>query len=186
MATHRGQTGVDFLVGVGVFMLTVGFVVAFVPGMFSPFVGGQELSLVADRGADTLVGDLLAAPAPSVLDEGCTVAFFGVGSDAGCGFSQAETTGDGLASELGLTNPDSPRYNTVYRVNVTLERSVPGTPEREVLCGSDTPSPSVHTCGSGTRLAVGPPVTSTTESVVTTSRVVYVSGGEAILVVRVW
>lgn len=181
----RGQTGVDFLVGVGVFILTVGFAVAFAPGMFSPFVEGQAQPLAADRAADTLVGALLVGERPSTLDTACTLAFFGVGS-ATCPFEPSETTGDGLARELGLTDPTSERYNSVYRVNVTLERGVAGSPESVVLCGSDAPSPSVHDCSTGTRLAVGPPPDRTTASVVVATRVVRVDETDATLVVRVW
>lgn len=179
----RGQTGVDFLVGIGVFLLTVGFVVAFVPGILAPFSDDQELPLVADRAADTVVGDLLAGPEPSVLDVACTLEFFGVGSGGGCSLVP-DPSGDGLATELGLSSTGGGRYNTQYHVRVSLEPNVPDDPDRGVLCGTD--APSVHTCGAGTRLEIGPRVPTSTDSVVTATRVVYVDGQDAILVVRVW
>lgn len=74
---NRGQTGVDFIVGVGIFLLTVGFVVAFVPGMLSPFTEESTGRLVADRIADDLVADTLATgPGSDTLDPERTWAFF--------------------------------------------------------------------------------------------------------------
>lgn len=179
---HRGQTGVDFLVGTGVFLLTVGFVIAFAPGMFTPFTDGQATPLVANRIADTVAGDFLAGSQPSVLNETCTLAFFGAASDVGCPFDGSQTTSDeGLPTELGVSS--------WHRINVTLERNITGGPDREVLCGSSASTPSVHVCASppaDTRLAVGPTPPTTVDSVVTASRVVAVDGVRAVVEVRVW
>jgi hypothetical protein len=126
---RRGQTGLDYLVGIGVFLLTVGFVLAFVPGTLTPFTASAAQPMVADRAADTLVAGLADGPEPNVLDTTCTLAFFGVGSDPGCAFASGAT-----ADELGL-----PEFT---RVNVTLERSVAGTAVRDVRY---TTGPSVPT-----------------------------------------
>lgn len=75
----RGQTPIDFAVGAGVFLITLAFVIAFVPTLFDPFSAAETASpVVGDRAAASLTGDLLAAsPAtPGVLDPTCTVAFF--------------------------------------------------------------------------------------------------------------
>ena len=93
-AVDRAQTPIDFAVGAGVFLLTLAFVIAFVPTLFDPFSAAETASpVVSDRVAAAVAGDLLAAsPAePGVLSPGCTVAFFtaddGLADDAGCGFN---------------------------------------------------------------------------------------------------
>lgn len=68
----RGQTALDFLVGMSVFLLALGFVLAFVPSMFAPFFGmGVGDAMAADRGAAYLTENALVEdPAtPGVLDE---------------------------------------------------------------------------------------------------------------------
>lgn len=176
-ATARGQTGLDYLVGIGVFLLTVGFVLAFVPGTLTPFTDDTAHPLVADRAADTVVAGLADGPEPGALTTTCTVAFFVPGADdTGCRFDTADTTDpDALPGELGLP--------TFTRVNVTLERSVAGTSGWERQCWTGT---SIDTCSpTADRLAVGRPVPAT-EPVVTATRAVYVDGADAVVVVRVW
>ncbi|WP_255195953.1 DUF7287 family protein [Halorarius litoreus] len=173
----RGQTGLDFLVGIGLFLLTVGFVLAFVPGTLTPFSDATEQPLVADRLADTVVAGLAEDTEPNVLNTTCTVAFFGVAPDTGCAFDGSETTtADGLATELG-----APAFT---RVNVTLERSVAGTSTRTVRCGTASPL-AIGDCSSGSPLATGNAVPADA-SVVTATRAVWVDGQDAVVVVRVW
>ncbi len=83
-SARRGQTTLDFAVGMGVFLVTVVFVVSFAPTMFDPFAGGTGTKLVvADRAATTLSGDLLASSTaePGVLSAGCVVGFFDADQD---------------------------------------------------------------------------------------------------------
>jgi hypothetical protein len=82
----RGQTTLDFAVGVSIFLVVVAFVVGFVPTMLEPFDGGtQEETAASDRLADQLVTDLLVedADTPYVLDRGCVVAFFALENSDG-------------------------------------------------------------------------------------------------------
>jgi len=74
----RGQTTLDFAVGVSVFLLTAIFVLTFVPGMLEPFEEStQEEISAADRIATELVEETLASPErPNLLDRECTVIFF--------------------------------------------------------------------------------------------------------------
>jgi hypothetical protein len=74
----RGQTTLDFAVGVSVFLLTAIFVLTFVPGMLEPFEEStQEEISAADRIATELVEETLASPdRPNLLDRECTVIFF--------------------------------------------------------------------------------------------------------------
>jgi len=76
--TDRGQTTLDFAVGVSVFLLTAIFVLTFVPGMLEPFEEStQEEIAAADRIATDLVEETLASPdRPHLLDRECTVIFF--------------------------------------------------------------------------------------------------------------
>ena len=76
---RRAQTTLDFAVGMGVFLLTVVFVISFAPTMFDPFAGGTGTKLVvADRAATTLSGDLLASSTaePGILAVGCVAEFY--------------------------------------------------------------------------------------------------------------
>ena len=78
-ASDRAQTPIDFAVGASVFLLALGFVIAFVPTVFDPFAGAATASpVVSDRIAAGLAGDLLAASPtePGVLSPVCTVAYF--------------------------------------------------------------------------------------------------------------
>lgn len=158
----------DFIVAMGIFLLTVAFVFAFVPQMTVPYAG-QETPLVAERVASDLADDRLAR-SPSVLDERCTLAFFGQANGTSCPFDTANT----LNEQVGVS--------WWYSVNVTLRRNVTGGPDLEVLCGDDG---SIGPCGSE-RLAVGPAVPRDDTSVVTARRAVHVDGKHAILEVRVW
>ncbi len=74
----RGQTTIDFGIGVSLFLMTVVFIFIFIPSMFTPFVSDQSSSITADRTADTLATDLFLSgdDGPYTLDGGCTVAFF--------------------------------------------------------------------------------------------------------------
>jgi hypothetical protein len=77
-ATERGQTTIDFAAGMSVFLVTVAFAFAFVPGILTPFSGsGVGDPVTANSVADELAADRLAGPAsPYVLNETATVAFF--------------------------------------------------------------------------------------------------------------
>lgn len=76
---NRAQTQMDFLIGMTVFLLAVGFVFSFIPTMFDPFTGqGVDNDLVADRSAaqlaeQTLVSDSMT---PNMLSSETTTAFF--------------------------------------------------------------------------------------------------------------
>ncbi|ADJ15567.1 DUF7287 family protein [Halalkalicoccus jeotgali] len=77
--SERAQTGMDFLVGMTVFLIAVGFVFAFVPTMFDPFTGhGVDDDLVADRSAAQLAEDTLVShpTTPNLLETTETEAFF--------------------------------------------------------------------------------------------------------------
>jgi hypothetical protein len=74
----RGQTTLDFAVGISLFLISVAVVVSFAPNLVEPFSdGGTADTVVANRAASQLVQGTLADPSqPYVLDKACTVAFF--------------------------------------------------------------------------------------------------------------
>lgn len=58
----RAQTSIDFVAGMGVFLLAMAFTFMFIPSMFAPFFGvGIGDPITADRSANFLAEDRLAA-----------------------------------------------------------------------------------------------------------------------------
>lgn len=160
----RGQTAIDFLAGMTVFLVAVGFVLSFVPGMFQPFETDSGANMVgAGRGATLLVEDVLVedTASPGVLNETCTAEFFDAdGNTDGCRFGD---DGNDLPAALGLDD--------FRRVNVTIESG--GSVE------------TVQGDAGSVTAAVGRSPASTDDVVVAT-RVVLLDGEQATLYVRVW
>jgi hypothetical protein len=168
----RGQTNIDFVVGIVVFLLAVSFVVAAVPQLLAPYEN-QETPVVAERVASTLADSLLVdGDEPGTLDTECTGVFFDVPGATGCSFGGAT-----LTERVGV--------EPTYRVNVTLRWNVTGDASPEVLCynGGD-----VGACATGAsdQLAVGPPASGAQRSVASERRTVVVADRPATLQVRVW
>lgn len=169
-ADDRGQTTIDFVVGISIFLLVVAFVVLFVPGIFDPF-DGTSRTQAADRFAATLTNDALGDPAtPAALNATCTRSFFEqmqpefeqTETDvADCGF---DPTADNVASALGTDR---------FEVNVTV---FDGAAVAELEAPDD---------GTSVELRAGPPVPDN-EAVATTRRVVLLDGRTHQLAVRVW
>ncbi|MFC7045638.1 hypothetical protein ACFQH6_09685 [Halobacteriaceae archaeon GCM10025711] len=158
--SHRGQTTIDFIVGMSVFLLTIGYVFSFIPGMFVPFDSGSGTNVVvADRSAAHLAEHALGDPgSPAVLNDTCTEAFFDTTTPdpPGCQFDEDASN---LDEALGI----DPRRS----VNVTIRDDG-----------------SIHVLD-GTRLAAGssPPPDA---EVVVARRVVLLDGDYYLLHVRVW
>jgi hypothetical protein len=183
----RGQTTLDFAVGISIFLLTMAFVLSFVPGILGPFESGpQEETVVADRVANQLGQSMLGDPVePYVVDPDCTTEFFDPAAAAsrnanGCRYDESlDLTGGATLNELlGL----APRQ----RVNVTVRGDPDDDGTEETLCDD----------GSGTLVAVGDgscvtgyrigPDPSGAQSVISARRVVSVGGQQGTLVVRAW
>jgi hypothetical protein len=77
MDSTRGQTTLDFAIGVGVFLAVVLFAFAFIPGILSPFdLSGEEEPAQSNQIADKLSKDLLGSRSgPRVTDRYCAVEF---------------------------------------------------------------------------------------------------------------
>lgn len=95
--TERGQTGIDFVIGAGVFFVAILFVLAFVPAMFAPFFGmGAGDALTSDRSAAYLVENALVEdPNANSLDSEAVNEFF---DDC----DNAQDEGAWLATALGI------------------------------------------------------------------------------------
>lgn len=166
--TARGQSSIDFIVGLGVFFLTLSFVLVVLPDLLSPFAA-PEGPVVADRAAGTLGGELLASGTLGTLNETCTAEFF-AGSGTSCSFDASDPT----TTILGVAG--------THGANVTLTWN--GSSDGEVVCYDGT---DVVDCSSGgDRLARGDAPPENTRSVRTASRVVRVDGETLTLTVRVW
>ena len=142
--TDRGQTGVDFVVGVAIFLLTTAFVFGFVPGMLAPFGEATASPLYGDRVVDDLVYDTLAdGTTPATLDTACTLAFFDVTTATDCRFDTSESHRE----IVGLS--------THYEFNISVQE-IDQTGTRTPLYGNTDGSVS-STSGDG-MLAAGDPV----------------------------
>lgn len=73
MKGEGAQVTIDYVAGIGIFLLTVAFVFQFMYSLFAPFQSGSdEVSLAADRASTVLVERVLAADragAVNVIDE---------------------------------------------------------------------------------------------------------------------
>lgn len=150
---RRAQTPIDFAVGAGVFLLSLAFVIAFVPTLFDPFTAAETASpVVSDRIAAEIAGDLLAAsPAePGVLSPACTVAFFENG-EGNATLADAADCPDGIendaAAQFGLNSdvqvvihaPDAPNASE-NAANVTVATRHGTFENVELNRASDSPS----------------------------------------------
>lgn len=153
----NGQTNIDFLIGMSIFLLSVAFVLALIPSVFEPFAADSgSNSLVADRAATTMVEDVLGEPGdPAVLNTTCTTAFFDETVPPGCSYTTTDLN-DALA------------ISATTRLNATIEKHG-----------------SIRTIGA-TRLAAGPVPPTRSSSVVISRRVVLLDGDDYRLNVRVW
>jgi hypothetical protein len=172
---ERGQTNIDLLVGVSVFLIAAGLVLAAASGLADPFVGGQETPLVADRSAGLIAeGMFVPADTSGTLGEACTFGFFNESMGAGtCAIAYEESEPD-LTARLGLASR--------YSVNVTVRRNVTGGPEPDVLC---TDGEAVGACPGSTRLAAGRTPTDT-GSAFAARRGAHLDGKDVIVEVVVW
>lgn len=184
----RGQTTLDFAIGVSIFLIVVVYVLAFVPGMLQPFVESQEENtIVADRAADQLTQSMLGAPeTPFVLETDCTVAFFGGPDPGDCRFD----SGQNLKERLGLVgNPagTGPNLQVEIRGNVSLanadgDDTVCWDADNDRLIEDDDSD-----CDStDTVFEIGGSPPTQREGVVVSRRVVSIDNSTVTVFVRVW
>lgn len=178
ITASRGQTNLDFAVGISLFLGVLIFIFLFVPGLLSPFTASAQVQTVtADRAADHLTKSVLGSPHdPHTLRTYCTVQFFN--ESEACGFTNAS-----LTRQLGL---DPAAQNA----NVTVVGNASSTATGEDrLCwdnGNDSLA-AAATCPDGNvSLTRGQSVPTGDETSVTALRVVWLHGKDVTIVVEVW
>jgi len=184
----RGQTTLDFAIGISIFLAVVLFIFVFIPGILSPFTASaQDKTVSADRVADRLSKGMLASPAePHVLDEYCTKEFFkNEGSNTGCGFSNEQP----VEQQVGVSG-------SFQNVNVTIRGNVSSaTSDNDILCwdtdGDDTGLVEKPNCDYPATGGNDVPLTrgatpSSSASTVTSTRIVSLDGTDVTMRVEVW
>lgn len=170
--SDRAQSAIDFIIGFGIFFLTLSFVLVLIPELLSPF-SGQEGPVVADRAIETLSGELLATGTVGGLNETCTAEFFD-GSGTTCSFDASDPTAD----VLGISDAHS--------LNVTLEQNTTVAPGTEVVCYDGNSVVDCSSNASALTLARGPDPPGRTQSVRSARRLVSLGGEQVFLKLRVW
>ncbi|MFC6975699.1 hypothetical protein ACFQL1_15155 [Halomicroarcula sp. GCM10025709] len=178
----RGQTTLDFAVGISLFLAIVLFIFLFVPGILTTFTAGSpEETVTANRVADDLSLGLLGSPAePNVWERECAVAFFDGTTPSGCNFAGSTTN-----ERLGLAPRES--------VNVTVAGNVSADPDpgSDRLCWDDSAGTLDETDSgcAGTNdvvLTAGDDAPSTNADSVTATRVVSLHGEAVTVEVVMW
>lgn len=177
----RGQTTLDFTIGVVIFLTVIAGVFLFVPGTLQPFEqGGQEDLVTANRVADQLAEQSLGEPTtPHVLADDCTVAFFNGTAPEACDYN-----GTSVSERVGLGDR---RF-----VNITIRQGgTNGSGTSDPLCWNDS-KPSGERlatgddCGADTTTLASGSTPVEGQSTVTARRIVELDGRDVFLVVVVW
>lgn len=184
--TNRGQTTIDFTIGISVFLGVIIFIFVFAPGILTPFtVTGQSEAVTVDRTADYLAQDALGSPdEPYVLDRGCTVAFFDRSADdpPDTNDDTCRYDGDPLNEQLGLA--DFRAVNVTLRANLSggggLSQLYWDTNDRE-LATTDDPD---HVDSDHVELTIGDSLESQ-RSTTTATRIVTIAGEDVTMEVVV-
>lgn len=180
--SERGQTTLDFATGISIFLLSLAFVLVFVPGMLQPFTGGtQDDTPASNRVADDLSQRLLGdAGEPYALDRECTRAFFNdsVSSDQ-CEFDNSLS----LEQRVGVVDH--------AHVNVTLRGNVTDSGGTDILCWDDASGAYVErddcdTSVGDTLLTRGPNPVTTGGKTVSARRVALLDGHDVTIEVVMW
>lgn len=177
---RRGQTTLDFAIGMSLFLSVLIFIFLFIPGLLSPFSAGvQEETVTTDRVADGLAMGMLGSPQqPYVLDEHCTREFFaGNAPPSECGYE----SGGSPEERVGL-NPARENLNVTVSGNATATAAAD-----EILCWDDTNQELVEASGScGTVLTAGRAPPSNNDASVTALRAASLNGQDVTVRVVMW
>ncbi|MFB9811157.1 DUF7287 family protein [Haloarcula sebkhae] len=177
---RRGQTTLDFAIGMTLFLSVLIFIFLFIPGLLSPFSAGvQEETVTTDRVADGLTMGMLGSPQqPYVLDEHCTQEFFaGNAPPTGCGYD----SGGSVEERVGL-DPALENVNVTIRGNATTTAAAD-----ETLCWDRTDEELVPASGGcGTILTTGGNPPANNDASVTALRVVSLNGQDVTVRVVMW
>jgi hypothetical protein len=106
----RGQTTIDYTIGIVLFISVIGGVFLLLPTVFEPFSTSTTAeTIMADQIATQLTTELLHAEDPGTVDAVCTAAFFSGNTslDETCSF----TADDSVTTIVGL---DSTTDTSIY------------------------------------------------------------------------
>lgn len=131
MKSDSAQVTIDYIVGIGIFLLTVFFVFQFVYGLFIPFQSGSDkVTLAADRASIVLVEQLLHADKSgelNVIDQGKLYSF----NNTQLNYSNQTSYNDALL-ELGLSSDETGfdmNISVAYTNGAIINQSGPVLPE---------------------------------------------------------
>ncbi len=178
----RGQTTLDFAIGVSIFLAVVLFTFGFLPSVLDPFdVAAEDNPTVADRTADNLAHGQLGSPdQPNVLDWYCTVEYFeGNASPADCNYE-----GQILEERLALGVGDN--ANITITRNGSLSELLCWAPDADTTPDGE-PGLETDCTGSGiTMLAIGDERPGPQDTAIASRRVVSLYDQTVVLEVVLW
>lgn len=176
----RGQTTLDFAVGISLFLGVVVFIFLFVPGILEPFtVGAQEETVTVNRVADGLVQGQLGSPErPNVLRTDCTLAVFSAWDDADrvdrCGVS-----GQTLQEFVGVEESQPMNVSVYGNTSHTDTGS-------DLLCWDGELVERDDAASCPVKLAAGGRAPDANADAVTAKRVAYLAGEDVTIRVEMW
>lgn len=188
----RGQTTLDFAIGISIFLAVVMFVFLFVPGIVAPFTtGAQDETVTVNRVADGLTqGQLGSAKRPGVLQTPCTVDFFQHADDA-TDITQCGEDQEDLSAFVGIKDRQNANVSVYGNTSSgdTNTEMVCWDANDQALVERDGDGASDGDCdssGSDTLLTAGDtPPTNNADSV-TATRVAYLAGEDVTVIVEMW
>lgn len=181
----RGQTTLDFALGISIFLAVILFVFTFVPGLLDPFtLQDEEDSVLVNQIADRLAQDALGnTTEPNVLDRHCAVSFF---NESKTPPDRCRYEGDTLRDRLNV--PETKEFNITIERNTTV-----GSTGADILCWDEdanelTGAGGCNPSSGDTRLSIGdsPTAGGQNPSTITARRVVSLNGQAVTLKVVVW
>lgn len=184
---RRGQTNIDFALGIGLFITVLVFTFTVGSGVLTPFTAGnQEESVVADRVADRLSKGLLGnVSRPYVLDRECTTAFFEQRDPDASGEKPCQyLANDG--GEYTLGEQVGVRDRTV--LNVTVTADINTDHDADILCWAPddrTLEEDDTGCGGANDVLFSRGIRPSANDVVTARRVVSIGNHNATMYVHV-
>lgn len=176
----RGQTTLDFAIGISIFLAVVMFIFLFVPGIVAPFtIGAQDETVTVNRVADGLTqGQLGSTKRPGVLQTECTKDFF-EHADDGTDITQCGENRANLAAFVGIKD----RQNANVTIQGNTSAADAGT-EQLCLDGTELVERDDGTCG--VELTAGDSSPSNNADSVTAKRVAHLAGEDVTLIVEMW
>lgn len=125
MNGDRAQMTIDYVVGMGIFLLAIAFVFQFMYGLFIPYQSGSdEITLAADRTGSLLIERILAADRSmtmNVIDQGKLYNFNTIKMNYSSQTHFDDTQYNRALREVGLFSNDS-----IFDLNISVA-SLDGT-----------------------------------------------------------